>query len=63
MKTDDLIKEWYYGDIKKLIVVIRDGKGERKIKGGEITAVRKDGFYLKDAFIPAHRIIRIEKVF
>ena len=61
MRTDDLIKEWYYGDVKKLIVVIRDGKGEREIRGEEIKGVKKDGFFWRDTFIPAHRIKRIKR--
>jgi len=63
MRMDEILKEWYAGDVKKLVITVRDGKGERKIRGEEITEVRKDGFYLKEVFIPAHRIIRVEKVF
>jgi uncharacterized protein (UPF0248 family) len=62
-----LLRAQHDSGFKKLsdfIVVIkhRGAPGDRKeINGSEITDVKKNGFYLIDTFIPAHRIIELKE--
>ena len=60
MRIDTIIKEFYSGDVSKLVVVIRDFNKPRKISGREITGVKKDGFFMGRTFIPCHRIMSVE---